>query len=221
MTRPGLRRLQRAIRRHGQPHLFHFCDPPPNHPQRLFHRRRHFRIQIVKEIFARHTHPQPLHPLMQPRNIIRHQHIDRTNVRRIVSRNLLQDHRRIRHASRQRPNMIQRRRQRNHSPRRHASIRRLQPDAPAQRRRLANRSCRVRPNRRISHPRRNRRRRSPRRPAGNPLRVPRIVHVPEVADQRTPAVSKLMQIILPHNHCARRPQPPHHLGIGRRNPILI
>ena len=52
-------------------------------------------------------------------------------------------------------------------------------------------------------------------------RVPRIVHIAEKADQRTAAISELMQIVLAQNHRAGLPQPPHHFRIFGRHTILI
>ena len=169
----------------------------------------------------RNSNTKRLRSLVQPRHVIRNRSINPANVERIISRNRLQHRSRIAHARSQWPNMIQRPRQRNHTSRRYAPISRLDPNAPAQRRGFANRACSVGPNRRVAKSRSNRGRRPSRRSPSDMPRVPRIVNVAEKADQRTAAISKLMQIVLSQNHRARLPQPPHHLRIFGGHAILV
>ncbi len=52
------------------------------------------------------------------------------------------------------------------------------------------------------------------------LHIPRIVNVAEKTDQRTPAISEFVQIVLTQYHRARLPQPPHHFRILCGNSIL-
>ena len=139
-------------------------------------------------------------PSLQARNIIGYRNILAANIERVVSRNSLQHHSRIGNSRSQRPNMIERPRKRNHAPRRNAPISRLDPDASAQCSRFADRSSRIRPNRRIAKSRRNRRSRTSGRSSSNVRRVPRIMNIAEKTDQRTPAISELMQIVLTQNH---------------------
>ncbi len=163
---------------------------------------------------------QSPHVITQTRNIIGHRDIGAANVKRIVTRNSLQHHRSIADASSQRPNMIERPRKRNHAARGNPPISRLDPHAPAKRSGFANGSCRIGPNRRIAKSRSNRRRRSSRRSAGNMLFVPGIVNVAEKADQRTAAISELMQIVLAQYHCACPPQSPHDFSVLSRYVVL-
>ena len=51
--------------------------------------------------------------------------------------------------------------------------------------------------------------------------VPGIVNVAEEADQRTPAISELMQIVLAQNYRTRQPQPPHDFRIFGRDTVLV
>jgi len=115
--------------------------------------------------------------------------------------------------------VIERPRQRNHSPARHPSMRRLQSHAAAQRRRLANRPRRVSPNRRISQTSGHRRSRPSRRSARDAPNIPRIVHIPKVADQRTPAISELVQIIFSDDDRPRVPQSPNQFRVVRRDAV--
>jgi hypothetical protein len=106
--------------------------------------------------------PQILRRIAPARNIIGYRDIRARNLERIVSRDSLQNNRRIANRRGQRTNVVQRPRKGNHAPRGHAPISRLDPNAPAQRGRFANRSRRIRPNRRIAKSRSNRGRRSSR-----------------------------------------------------------
>ena len=118
--------------------------------------------------------------------------------------------------ARQRSHVIERRRKRNHAAARHPPVGRLQPHASAQRSRFANRSGRVGPDRGVRHSRRNCGRRTSGRSSGNPALIPRIVHIAEVADQRTSAVSELMQIVLSDDHRPGVAQSSNNLRILRR-----
>ena len=158
---------------------------------------------------------------MQTRHVIGNRNVNTANVERIVSRNNLQHSRRIANRLGQRTNMIQRPRKRNHASRRNAPISRLDPHAPAQRSGLADRSSRISTNRRITKPCSHSSSRSSRRSSSNVLRIPGIVNISEKADQRTAAISKLVQIVLAQNDRSRLPQSQRYLSILSGHAILV
>src|SRR5579862_3587745 len=96
--------------------------------------------------------------------------------------------------------MIQRYRQRNHASARYSAIRWFQPDTSAKRGRFADRASGVGANGCASQPRGYGCGRSAGRPSCNALPVPRIVNFTEMADQGTPTISELMQIVLPEDY---------------------
>jgi hypothetical protein len=215
-----LGRLHSAVRGDVDPYVPNIRHQRPDYDQSLLHGRANFVIKIVKKIIPRNTNTKILSLITQARNVIRHRNLSAASVKRIVSRDRLQHNRRIANSRSQRPNMIQRPRKRNHPASRHAPISRLDPHTPAQRRRFANRTSRVGPNRRITKPGSDGRRGSTGRPSGNMPCVPGVVNIAEETDQRTPAVSELVQIVLAQHHRTGLPQPPHNFRIFGRNAML-
>ena len=96
---------------------------------------------------------------------IRHRHVGAGRILRVVPRHRAQQDRRVPHGPRERPRVIQRRRERHHAPARAPPIGRLHPHQPAKRRRLPDRAAGIGPRRPHRQPRRHRRRRPARRSA--------------------------------------------------------
>ena len=128
----------------------------------------------------------------------------------------LQQHRRILRRPRHRPDPVQRRRIRHQSTPRHPPIRRLHPRNPAERRRLPDRSTRVRPQRHNRLPSRHHRRRSPTRPTRHALQIPRIPRHPQRRILRRRPHRKFIAVHLPERNRPSRSQPRHRRRIPRR-----
>ena len=163
------------------------------------------------------TDAQVAHPRLQP-----HAEIDRrprraSRIIRIMTRNRLHHQRAITRRASQRPDIIQRKRQRKHTAPRHQTISRLQPDNAAGTRRIADRAARIRTQRRREQPRRHARTGPRRRPARMMREVPRIARRRERQVMTRPTNRKLMRGQLAQDDRPRRPQTRNHLRIAPRD----
>ena len=119
-----------------------------------------FTIEAFAQIFFGHADPQAPNRLLQLRHVIRNRQLGGSRIHGIASRNCSQHDGRVLHSLCKRPNVIERRGERDQSVTRNSSVGRHQSNHATKRCWLSNRASGIGAEGRHRHIRRHRRRRS-------------------------------------------------------------
>ena len=164
----------------------------------LVERRAHVRIDAAREHARRHADPQALQVAAEHSA----ENFGTARAAAVASRGSaplidLETERGILDRSRERPDLIERRGERDEPEARDAAVGRLHPDDAAERGRLANRSAGVRSERDRRHARRHRDRRSAARSARRPVERPRVADGPNAEFSVDDPIANSSQMVLP------------------------
>ena len=187
----------------GQRHLGHAGPQLPQHVDCRFAGGGHGVVAGLPEGVARQPDAQAPQLATQCAGVVVHGLVRAAGVLAVVAGDGVEDDCRVLHALGQRPHVVQRPRQRQHSATAHAPVGGQQPHHAAQRRRDPDRSPRVCAQRPQARPGGDRRTAPPAAATRHVRRVPGIVHGPVVRVDAGGAQGELVQRQLARQHDAR------------------
>ncbi len=157
-------------------------------------------VEPAGEVLVGHADAQAAHASPARRLVVRDRRVEGRRVARVVPGDDREHARRAANVRRERPDLVEARRERDEAVARDAAVRRLDPDRSGERRGLADRPARVAAERARDHARRDRRGAARRGAAGSAREVPRVARRAEGAVLARRAHGELVHVRLADDH---------------------
>ena len=177
------------------------------------------RVDLIEEVLPGYSNPQPVHALVQPQSVVLPGPVDGPRVAGVVTRDGVHYQGRVPYRPGHRSDGVETPAQGIDPVPADAAEGRLQSDDPAQRGRDAHRAAGVASERRHDLAGGYRRSRPSTGPAGDPVRVPRVVSGAVVRIDAGRADGELVHLQLAHHDRARPVEPLCHGGIRVRDEV--